>query len=155
MLIHLFIFYYYFCLLFYVILNIYLLYLINYIIIIIIYMLTKYGDTWRGPKLSITALTPIQYIYPTQLVTGCAEIFGSEIAVDKVYKFPSLSNSAVFTWQGCSISISFPYNISITSLYHLYCYDYTSISNASTMISIIPPVYCIERKCFILAWRNL
>jgi len=42
-----------------------------------------------------------------QLVSGFAEIFGTELVKNHQYSFPSGSKVAVFSWQGCSVNISF------------------------------------------------
>ncbi|CAB1325459.1 unnamed protein product [Coregonus sp. 'balchen'] len=41
-----------------------------------------------------------------ELLTGLAEVFGSELNRNKKYTFPPGSKIAVFTWQGCSVSLS-------------------------------------------------
>jgi len=38
---------------------------------------------------------------------GLAEIFGTELVPNKVYNFPAGSKVAVYTYQGCSVKISF------------------------------------------------
>jgi polyribonucleotide 5'-hydroxyl-kinase len=40
-----------------------------------------------------------------RLIAGTAEIFGTEIAQDHVYKF-AFTNVAVFTWHGCKIEVT-------------------------------------------------
>lgn len=42
-----------------------------------------------------------------QLVSGFAEIFGTELVKNHPYTFPSGSKVAVFSWQGCTVNISF------------------------------------------------
>lgn len=41
-----------------------------------------------------------------ELLTGLAEVFGSELNRNKKYTFGPGSKIAVFTWQGCSVSLS-------------------------------------------------
>ena len=41
-----------------------------------------------------------------ELLSGLAEIFGSELNRNKKYSFGPGSKIAVFTWQGCSVSLS-------------------------------------------------
>lgn len=41
-----------------------------------------------------------------QLLSGNAEIFGSELEHNKIYAFPPSSSIAAFTWQGCSMKLS-------------------------------------------------
>lgn len=38
-----------------------------------------------------------------ELLTGMAEVFGSELNRNKKYRFGPGSKIAVFTWQGCSV----------------------------------------------------
>lgn len=40
-----------------------------------------------------------------EVLTGMAEIFGSELNRNKKYTFGPGSKIAVFTWQGCSVSL--------------------------------------------------
>lgn len=40
-----------------------------------------------------------------ELLTGMAEVFGSELNRNKKYTFGPGSKIAVFTWQGCSVSL--------------------------------------------------
>ena len=42
-----------------------------------------------------------------QLTDGKAEVFGTEIAKNKKYEFPPGSKTAIFTWHGCKVTISF------------------------------------------------
>ncbi|THG93470.1 hypothetical protein EW026_g7775 [Hermanssonia centrifuga] len=42
-----------------------------------------------------------------KLVQGHAEIFGAELAEGKTYLFYEECKAAVFTWQGCTIEMSF------------------------------------------------
>ena len=56
-----------------------------------------------------------------QLVSGFAEMFGTELVKNHPYTFSSQSKIAVFSWQGCTISISFDvYYIDIVVLSSLY-----------------------------------
>lgn len=41
-----------------------------------------------------------------ELLSGLAEVFGSELNRNKKYTFGPGSKIAVFTWQGCSLSLS-------------------------------------------------
>lgn len=41
-----------------------------------------------------------------ELLTGMAEVFGSELNRNKKYKFGPGSKIAVFTWHGCSVNLS-------------------------------------------------
>lgn len=41
-----------------------------------------------------------------ELLSGLAEVFGSELNRNKKYTFGPGSKIAVFTWQGCSVSLS-------------------------------------------------
>ena len=45
-----------------------------------------------------------------QLISGSAEVFGTELAVGKVYTICSRLKIAVFTWYGCTLRISSPLN---------------------------------------------
>lgn len=40
-----------------------------------------------------------------ELLTGMAEVFGSELNRNKKYTFGPGSKIAVFTWQGCSVTL--------------------------------------------------
>lgn len=40
-----------------------------------------------------------------ELLTGMAEVFGSELNRNKKYTFGPGSKIAVFTWQGCSVNL--------------------------------------------------
>ncbi len=40
-----------------------------------------------------------------ELITGMAEVFGSELNRNKKYTFGPGSKIAVFTWQGCSVNL--------------------------------------------------
>lgn len=40
-----------------------------------------------------------------ELLTGLAEVFGSELNRNKKYVFGPGSKIAVFTWQGCSVNL--------------------------------------------------
>lgn len=40
-----------------------------------------------------------------ELLTGMAEVFGSELNRNKKYVFGPGSKIAVFTWQGCSVNL--------------------------------------------------
>lgn len=40
-----------------------------------------------------------------ELLTGMAEVFGSELNRNKKYTFGAGSKIAVFTWQGCSVNL--------------------------------------------------
>lgn len=40
-----------------------------------------------------------------ELVTGLAEVFGSELNRNKKYVFGAGSKIAVFTWQGCTVNL--------------------------------------------------
>lgn len=42
-----------------------------------------------------------------QLESGLAEIFGTELAQNKIYSFTPGAKVAVFTFHGCTIAISF------------------------------------------------
>jgi len=53
-----------------------------------------------------------------QLVSGLAEIFGTELVKNHPYTFPSGSKVAVFSWQGCTVNISFDYLLCI--IVHTY-----------------------------------
>jgi len=44
-----------------------------------------------------------------QLVSGFAEMFGTELVKNHQYTFKSGTKVAVFSWQGCVINISFGY----------------------------------------------
>ena len=46
-----------------------------------------------------------------QLVEGIGEIFGTELVQNKIYNFPAGSKAAVFTYQGCTIAISFTIHV--------------------------------------------
>lgn len=41
-----------------------------------------------------------------ELLSGLAEVFGSELNRNKKYTFGPGSKIAVFTWQGCSVSLT-------------------------------------------------
>lgn len=45
------------------------------------------------------------FYYPIQLKSGIAEIFGTELVKGKTYVFATGAKIAVFTWQGCELSI--------------------------------------------------
>ena len=49
-----------------------------------------------------------------ELLTGLAEVFGSELNRNKKYTFGPGSKIAVFTWQGCSVSLSGKTDVSWT-----------------------------------------
>lgn len=40
-----------------------------------------------------------------ELLTGMAEVFGSELNRNKKYTFGAGAKIAVFTWQGCSVNL--------------------------------------------------
>ena len=42
-----------------------------------------------------------------QVISGKAEIFGTELTKNKRYNFASGSKVAIFTWNGCKLTISF------------------------------------------------
>ncbi|RNA25315.1 CLP1 -like protein [Brachionus plicatilis] len=42
-----------------------------------------------------------------QLKSGFAEIFGTELSKNKEYTFQNGGKFAVFTWHGCTLTISF------------------------------------------------
>jgi len=42
-----------------------------------------------------------------KLKSGLAEIFGTELSKNKEYTFPNGGKFAVYTWHGCTVSISF------------------------------------------------
>ncbi|GFS44029.1 protein CLP1 homolog [Nephila pilipes] len=41
-----------------------------------------------------------------QLITGLAELYGTEMEVSKIYNLPALASIALFTWQGCTIKVT-------------------------------------------------
>lgn len=41
-----------------------------------------------------------------QLISGSGEVFGTELAVGKVYTLSSQLKIAVFSWYGCTLRIS-------------------------------------------------
>ena len=43
-----------------------------------------------------------------QVLKGHAEVFGAELADGKYYLFGHECKAAIFTWQGCTIEMSFP-----------------------------------------------
>ena len=43
-----------------------------------------------------------------QLLGGNAEVFGTELAKNKVYSIIPRSKLAIFTWYGCTLRISSP-----------------------------------------------
>ncbi len=48
-----------------------------------------------------------------ELLSGLAEVFGSELNRNKKYTFGPGSKIAVFTWQGCSVSLSGKTEVSV------------------------------------------
>ena len=48
---------------------------------------------------------PFHQNYSIRLLTGCAELFGIELAANQPYTF-SGTKAAIFTWQGCQLEIS-------------------------------------------------
>lgn len=73
-----------------------------------------------------------------ELLTGMAEVFGSELNRNKKYTFGPGSKIAVFTWQGCSVNLygkpevstrSRVYIIFIQSLHRETYVSESSISN--------------------------
>ncbi|KAG2020160.1 cleavage/polyadenylation factor ia subunit Clp1p [Coprinopsis cinerea AmutBmut pab1-1] len=51
-----------------------------------------------------------------KLVRGRAEIFGAELVEGKTYLFAMECKAAVFTWNGCTIEMSYPFpEISLSS----------------------------------------
>lgn len=52
-----------------------------------------------------------------ELLSGLAEIFGSELNRNKKYTFGPGSKIAVFTWQGCSVSLSGKTEVTTITMY--------------------------------------
>ncbi|PIK62238.1 putative polyribonucleotide 5'-hydroxyl-kinase Clp1 [Apostichopus japonicus] len=42
-----------------------------------------------------------------EIKEGLAEIFGTELLLERAYKFKSGAKAAIFTWHGCIVIISF------------------------------------------------
>lgn len=57
-----------------------------------------------------------------ELLTGMAEVFGSELNRNKKYTFGPGSKIAVFTWQGCSLSLSGKTEVRIMSMLNVLKY---------------------------------
>jgi hypothetical protein len=54
-----------------------------------------------------------------QLTSGTAEVYGAELAPGRLYLFGGECKAAVFTWYGCTLEISCPFQACIRiHLYH-------------------------------------
>ncbi|KAM9325920.1 polyribonucleotide 5'-hydroxyl-kinase Clp1 isoform 1-T1 [Gastrophryne carolinensis] len=52
-------------------------------------------------RLEVEGSAPVQ----VELVSGMAEVFGTELVKNKKYTFPPGSRAAVFTWHGCAVQL--------------------------------------------------
>lgn len=52
-------------------------------------------------RLEVEGSAPVQ----VELVSGMAEVFGTELVKNKKYTFPPGSRAAVFTWHGCTVQL--------------------------------------------------
>jgi len=88
-----------------------------------------------------------------QLVSGFAEIFGTELVKNHPYSLPSGSKVAVFSWQGCTVNISFDYMLHtciILRLWSLVCVLFSSIGDWK-LLSVVLWTSCSNFTFFLLS----